>query len=164
MTDNQVVWLTQESYDRLKSELDQLIANRPIIAAEINDRREEGDLRENGGYHAARDQQGQEEARIRQLQDLLNTAKVGEAPKQSGVALPGSVVKVYYEGDESDSETFLIATRQEIVSDGKLEVFSPNSPIGAALLNAKVGETRSYTVPNGNIVKVTLVSAEPYHS
>ena len=164
MTDNQVVWLTQESYDRLKSELDQLIANRPIIAAEINDRREEGDLRENGGYHAARDQQGQEEARIRQLQDLLNTAKVGEAPKQSGVALPGSVVKVYYEGDESDTETFLIATRQEIVSDGKLEVYSPNSPIGAALLNAKVGETRSYTVPNGNIVKVTLVSAEPYHS
>ena len=164
MTDNQVVWLTQESYDRLKTELDQLIANRPIIAAEINDRREEGDLRENGGYHAARDQQGQEEARIRQLQDLLNTAKVGEAPKQSGVALPGSVVKVYYEGDESDTETFLIATRQEIVSDGKLEVYSPNSPIGAALLNAKVGETRSYTVPNGNIVKVTLVSAEPYHS
>jgi len=164
MTDNQVVWLTQESYDRLKSELDQLIANRPIIAAEINDRREEGDLRENGGYHAAREQQGQEEARIRQLQDLLNTAKVGEAPKQSGVALPGSVVKVYYEGDESDTETFLIATRQEIVSDGKLEVYSPNSPIGAALLNAKVGETRSYTVPNGNIVKVTLVSAEPYHS
>ena len=164
MTENQVVWLTQESYDRLKGELDQLIANRPIIAAEINDRREEGDLRENGGYHAARDQQGQEEARIRQLQDLLNTAKVGEAPKQSGVALPGSVVKVYYEGDESDTETFLIATRQEIVSDGKLEVFSPNSPIGAALLNAKVGETRSYTVPNGNIVKVTLVSAEPYHS
>ena len=163
MTDNQV-WLTQEYFDRLKAELDQLIAYRPIIAAEINDRREEVDLRENGGYHAAREQQGQEEARIRQLQELLNTAKVGEAPKQSGVALPGSVVKVYYEGDESDTETFLIATRQEIVSDGKLEVLSPNSPIGAALLNAKVGETRSYTVPNGNVVKVTLVSAEPYHS
>lgn len=73
-------------------------------------------------------------------------------------------MKVYYEDDESDTETFLIATRQEIVSDGKLEVFSPNSPIGAALLNAKVGETRSYTVPNGNVVKVTLVNAEPYHS
>jgi transcription elongation factor GreA len=163
MTDNQV-WLTQESYDRLKAELDHLIANRPIIAAEINDRREEGDLRENGGYHAAREQQGQEEARIRQLQELLNTAKVGEAPKQSGVALPGSVVKVYYDGDESDTETFLIATRQEIISDGKLEVYSPNSPIGAALLNAKVGDTRTYTVPSGNTVKVTLVSAEPYHS
>jgi transcription elongation factor GreA len=164
MTDTQVVWLTQESYDRLKAELDGLIANRPIIAAEINDRREEGDLRENGGYHAAREQQGQEEARIRQLQELLNSAKVGEAPKKSGVALPGSVVKVYYNGDESDTETFLIATRQEIIGDGKLEVYSPNSPVGSALLDAKVGETRTFSVPNGNQVKVTLVSAEPYHS
>jgi transcription elongation factor GreA len=77
MTETQVTWLTQESYDRLKTELDQLIANRPVIAAEINDRREEGDLRENGGYHAAREEQGQQEARIRQLQELLNTAKVG---------------------------------------------------------------------------------------
>ena len=130
MTDTQVTWLTQESHDRLKAELDQLIANRPVIAAEINDRREEGDLRENGGYHAAREEQGQQEARIRQLQDLLNNAKVGEAPKQSGVALPGSVVKVYYNGDKSDSETFLIATRQEGVSDGKLEVYSPELAAG----------------------------------
>lgn len=164
MTDAQVIWLTQESFDKLKAELDQLIAHRPIIAAEINDRREEGDLRENGGYHAARDQQGQEEARIRQLQELLNTAKVGEAPKQSGVALPGSVVEVYYDGDKSDTETFLIATRQEVVGDRKLEVYSPNSPLGAALLNAKVGEDRTYTVPSGKTVKVTLVKAEPYHS
>ena len=164
MTDTQVVWLTQESFDKLKTELDQLIAHRPIIAAEINDRREEGDLRENGGYHAAREQQGQEEARIRQLQELLNTAKVGEAPKQSGVALPGSVVHVYYDGDESDTETFLIATRQEVVGDKKLEVYSPNSPLGAALLNAKEGETRTYTLPNGKAAQVTLVKAEPYHS
>ena len=164
MTDTQVTWLTQEAYDRLKAELDQLIANRPIIAAEINDRREEGDLRENGGYHAAREEQGQQEARIRQLQELLNNAKVGESPKQSGVALPGSVVKVYYDDDKSDTETFLIATRQEGVSDGKLEVYSPVSPLGAALIDAKVGETRTYTVPNGSTVKVTLVSAEPYHS
>ena len=164
MTDTQVVWLTQEAYDKLKVELDQLIAHRPVIAAEINDRREEGYLRENGGYHAAREQQGQEEARIRQLQELLNTAKVGEAPTQSGVALPGSVVTVYYEGDKTDTETFLIATRQEVFGDGKLEVYSPNSPLGAALLNAKVGDTRTYTVPSGSTVKVTLVSAEPYHS
>jgi transcription elongation factor GreA len=164
MTDTQVTWLTQEAYDRLKAELDQLIANRPVIAAEINDRREEGDLRENGGYHAAREEQGQQEARIRQLQELLNNAKVGEAPKQSGVALPGSVVTVYYDDDKSDKEKFLIATRQEGVSDGKLEVYSPNSPLGGALIDAKVGETRTYTLPNGNTAKVTLVSAEPYHS
>ena len=78
---------------------------------------------------------------------------MGEAPKQSGVALPGSVVTVYYDDDKTDTETFLIATRQEGVSDGKLEVYSPNSPLGAALIDAKVGETRTYTVPNGNTVE-----------
>ncbi|HMS74353.1 transcription elongation factor GreA [Gordonia sp. (in: high G+C Gram-positive bacteria)] len=164
MTDTQVTWLTQESHDRLKGELDSLIANRPVIAAEINERREEGDLKENGGYHAAREEQGQQEARIRQLQDLLNNAKVGEAPTQSGVALPGSVVKVYYDGDESDSETFLIATREESGKNGDIETYSPSSPLGAALIDAKVGESREYTVPSGATVKVTLVSAEPYHS
>ncbi|MBS4729235.1 transcription elongation factor GreA [Mycobacterium sp. SM1] len=162
MTDTKVTWLTREAHQRLKAELEQLIANRPVIAAEINARREEGDLRENGGYHAAREEQGQQEARIRQLQDLLNNAKVGEAPTQSGVALPGTVVTVYYNDDESDTETFLIATRQEGISDGKLEVYSPNSPLGRALIDAKVGESRTYQVPNGNTVKVTLVSAEPY--
>src|SRR5258707_10471755 len=132
MTDTQVTWLTQEAYDRLNAELDQLIANRPVIAAEINDRREEGDLRENGGYHAARDEQGQQEARIRQLQELLNHAKVGVAPTKAGVALPGSVVKVYYDGDASDTETFLIATREEGLNDSKLETYSPASPLGGA--------------------------------
>ena len=164
-TTENVIWLTQEAYDRLQAELENLKGPaRAEISQRIADAREEGDLRENGGYHAAREEQGQQEARIRQLQELLNNAKVGEAPKQSGVALPGSVVKVYYDDDKSDTETFLIATRQEGVSDGKLEVYSPNSPLGGALIDAKVGETRSYQVPNGNTVKVTLVSAEPYHS
>ena len=80
----------------------------------------------------------------------------------SGVALPGSVVTVYYDDDESDTETFLIGTRQEGITDGEVEVYSPNSPLGAALLDAKVGESRTYTVPSGATVKVTLVSAEPY--
>ena len=164
MTETQETWLTQEAYDRLKAELDQLIGNRPVIAAEINDRREEGDLRENGGYHAAREEQGQQEARIRQLQELLNNAKVGEAPKQSGVALPGSVVTVYYDDDKDETETFLIGTRQEGVTDGALEVSSPNSPLGAALIGAKESDTRTFTVPNGNTVKVTLTKAEPYHT
>ncbi|MFC4375532.1 transcription elongation factor GreA [Nocardia halotolerans] len=162
MTEN-VTWLTQESHDRLKSELDLLIANRPVIAAEINERREEGDLKENGGYHAAREEQGQQEARIRQLQELLNNAKVGVAPTKSGVALPGSVVTVYYDGDESDTESFLIATREEGLGATGLETYSPNSPLGHALIDAKVGETREYTLPNGNTMKVTLVNAEPYH-
>ena len=83
LTETQVTWLTQEAYDRLKGELDELIANRPVIAAEINARREEGDLKENGGYHAAREEQGQQEARIRQLQELLRTAQVGTAPSSA---------------------------------------------------------------------------------
>ena len=78
--DTQVHWLTQESYDRLMAEKEALIANRPVIAAEINERREEGDLKENAGYHAAREQQGQEEARIRTIDDLLANAQVGETP------------------------------------------------------------------------------------
>jgi len=93
VTEVQVTWLTQDAYDRLKHELDELIANRPVIAAEINARREEGDLKENGGYHAAREDQGQQEARIRQLQELLRTAKVGQAPTESDVAAPGMVLQ-----------------------------------------------------------------------
>ena len=158
-------WLTQEAHDRLAAELEERqTTRRAEITKRIAAAREEGDLRENGGYHAAREEQGQQEARIRQLQELLNNAKVGVAPTKSGVALPGSVVPVFYDGDESDTETFLIATRQEGISEDELEVYSPNSPLGHALLDAKVGEERSYTVPNGNTVKVTLVSAEPYHS
>ncbi|HET9517748.1 MAG TPA: transcription elongation factor GreA, partial [Actinoplanes sp.] len=83
-------WLSQDAYDRLQAELDEYIANRPVIAAEINARREEGDLRENGGYHAAREEQGKAEGRILYLKELLRTAKVGDAPKADKVA-PGVV-------------------------------------------------------------------------
>src|ERR671930_2040874 len=104
VSDTKVTWLTQDAYDRLKHELDELIANRPVIAAEINARREEGDLKENGGYHAAREEQGQQEARIRQLQELLRTAKVGQAPANDGIAEPGKVLTVRYDGDDEDEK------------------------------------------------------------
>jgi transcription elongation factor GreA len=160
VSDTQVTWLTQEAHDRLKHELDELIANRPVMAAEINARREEGDLKENGGYHAAREEQGKQEARIRQLQELLRTAKVGEAPTESGIAQPGSVLTVRYEGDE-DVEEFLLATREEGAHEG-LEVYSPRSPLGRALLGAKEGDTRQYELPSGSTMKVTLIKAVPY--
>lgn len=161
VSDTKVTWLTQEAYDRLKNELDELIENRPVIAAKINDSREEGDLKENGGYHAAREEQGQQEARIRHLQELLRTAKVGEAPTNSGVAEPGMVLTVRYDGDEDDEETFLLATREE-GGQGSIEVYSPDSPLGKALLGAKDGESREYSLPNGKTQKVTLVKAVPY--
>ncbi|MEU3273494.1 transcription elongation factor GreA [Saccharomonospora sp. NPDC006951] len=160
VSDSKVTWLTQDAYDRLKHELDELIENRPVIAAKINDSREEGDLKENGGYHAAREEQGQQEARIRHLQELLRTAKVGEAPTNSGVAEPGMVLTVRYAGDDED-EKFLLATREEGGGD-PLEVYSPDSPLGKALLGAKEGESREYLLPNGNTQKVTLVKAVPY--
>ena len=162
MADNQTRWLTQESYDRLNAELTALKENRPVLAAEINERREEGDLKENGGYHAAREQQGQEEARITYLEELLDSATIGEAPQESGVALVGSVIHVYYDGDEDDKETFLIGTRGLESSNPDLETYSTDAPLGAAIVGAKVGETREYQTPTGDTVSVTIVAAEPY--
>lgn len=160
MSETQVAWLTQEAHDRLKHELDDLVANRTVIAAKINDAREEGDLKENGGYHAAREEQGQLEARIRQLQELLRVAKVGEAPTESGVVAPGMVVTVRYEGDD-ETETFLLGSREE-GAHGDLEVFSPYSPMGNAIIGASEGEERRYELPNGGCMSVTVVRAEPY--
>ena len=162
MAENQTRWLTQESYDRLNVELTALKENRPVLAAEINERREEGDLKENGGYHAAREQQGQEEARITYLEELLDNATIGEAPQESGVALVGSVIHVYYDGDEDDKETFLIGTRGLESSNPDLETYSTDAPLGAAIVGAKVGETREYQTPTGDTVSVTIVAAEPY--
>ncbi|AOS61639.1 transcription elongation factor GreA [Actinoalloteichus hymeniacidonis] len=160
MSDTQVTWLTQDSFDRLKQELEDLIASRPVISEKINAAREEGDLKENGGYHAAREEQGQLEARIRQLQELLRVAKVGETPTESGIAQPGMVLTVRY-ADDDDTESFLLATREE-GTQGDLEVYSPSSPLGQALLDAKEGETREYELPNGGTMKVTLVKAVPF--
>ena len=150
------VWLTQEAHDRLKAE-------RPIIAAEINARREEGDLKENGGYHAARDEQAKQEGRIRQLQELMRNAQVGVAPKDDGIVEPGMVVTVAYSEDEEDRETFLVGSREEGVH-GDLPVYSPQSPLGAAILGGKTGDSREYLLPNGSLQKVTIVKAKPYHA
>src|SRR5689334_24351799 len=130
MTDNTapVTWLTREAYDRLKAELDHLIENRTAISAEISARREEGDLRENGGYHAAREEQGKQEARIRYLQELLRTAQVGDAPTADAVA-PGTVVTIHFDDDPEDTETFLLGSR-EIASTTDLTVYSPESALG----------------------------------
>ncbi len=153
-------WLTQDAYDRLSKELQTLIDNRPAMAQEINDRREEGDLKENGGYHAAREEQGKQEGRIMQLTQLLREAKVGEAPTSSGTAGPGMVVTVRFADDE-DTETFLIGSREE-ADTTDLDVYSAVSPLGKALTGAKEGATVSYATPTGKTLSVTLISAKPY--
>jgi transcription elongation factor GreA len=155
-------WLSQDAYDRLQAELDKLIADRPVIAAEINARREEGDLRENGGYHAAREEQGKQEHRIQYLRELLRTAEVGEAPDADKVA-PGSVVTIYFDDDQSDTETFLLGSR-EISATTDLTVYSPESALGTAILGAREGQTVTYTAPSGADIKVTVVKFSPYGS
>jgi transcription elongation factor GreA len=158
--DASATWLSQDAHDRLQAELDQLITHRPVIAAEINARREEGDLRENGGYHAAREEQGKMEARIRYLQELLRTAHVGEASAGDTVAA-GNVVTIYFEDDADDTETFLLGSR-EISATTQLTVYSPESALGKAILGARQGQTVTYTAPNGADIKVTVVSFEAF--
>jgi len=161
MTGTVVTWLTQEAHDRLQHELDQLVAHRPVIAAEINDRREEGDLKENGGYHAARDEQAKQEARIRHLQEILRSAQVGVSPADDGVVEPGMVVTIAYDGDDDDKETFLLGSREEGVH-GSMQVYSPQSPLGQAILGATRGESREYILPNGRVQKVAVLEAKPF--
>jgi transcription elongation factor GreA len=163
MTAAQQPWLTQDAYDRLKAELDELVANRPALAAEINARREEGDLKENGGYHAARDEQAKQEGRIRQLQELLRVAKVGVRPADDGIVELGMVVTIAYDGDPNDTETFLLGSREE-GAHGDLPVYSPQSPLGKAIVGAARGEAREYELPNGKLQKVTIVEAKPFES
>lgn len=159
-TSENVTWLTQEAYDRLTSELDHLSGpGRVEIAKKIEEARLEGDLRENAGYHAAKDEQGHREARILQLRQLLLNAKVGEAPADSDTVQPGMVVTVRFA--DGDTETFLLGTRESSGGDD-LEVYSPQSPLGTAISGHKAGDKVSYELPNGRQVAVEIAAAKPY--
>jgi transcription elongation factor GreA len=158
--DDTVTWLTQEAYDRLKAELDHLSGQGRIdIAKKIEQAREEGDLRENGGYHAAKEEQGKQEARIHQLTYILTHSKVGAAPRTEGVVGPGMTVTVKFEGEDTE-ETFLLASREE--SGAPIPVYSPQSPLGSAISGKKVGEVASYSLPNGRASTVEIIDAVSY--
>jgi len=162
-TSENVTWLTQEAYNQLRAELDYLSGPaRTEIAAKIAAAREEGDLRENGGYHAAKEEQGKQELRVRQLTQLLETAKVGEAPAADGAVAPGMVVTIAFDGDEDDTVTFLLASREYASSD--IETYSPQSPLGSGVIGKKVGEDAGYELPNGKLASVKILKAEPYQS
>jgi len=153
-------WLTQESFDRLTAELAELEGPARVdIAKKIEAAREEGDLKENGGYHAAKDEQGKIEARILQLKQLLRTATVGEAPASDGTVAPGTLVTAKIAGDET---VFLLGNR-EIAADAEdLDVYPESSPIGQAIIGHKAGDTLSYTAPNGRDIAVEIVKVEPF--
>jgi len=152
-------YLTPDAHERLKAELESLSTEgRVELAKRIEAARLEGDLKENGGYHAAKEEQGKMESRIRQISTLLENAIVGETPPDDGVVEPGMVVTVEMFGEE---EVFLLGHRE--IKDGvDIHVFSDRSPLGAAVNGKRVGDSVSYVAPNGKTIEVTIVHTTPY--
>ena len=141
--------LSRSAFDRLQAEFDDLTTRGRIeVANKIERAREEGDLKENAGYHAAKDEQGHMEGRIRQLEHLLENAEIVDDVM---------IYTVVYDGDSDDmAERYLIGNMEEQV-DGA-DVISPSSPLGTALDGAAAGDTISYEAPNGTLtVKVLAV-------
>lgn len=154
-------WLTQEAYHRLNAELQELSGpGRADVVKKIEQARSEGDLKENGGYHAAKEEQGKIEARIRQLTELLRDAQVGEAPEDNGIVGPGMLVEAKIAGEKT---TFLLGSR-EVAGDCDLDVFSEKSPLGEAIHGRTVGDKLNYTAPSGKDIEVEILSAKPYTS
>jgi len=159
-SEQDTIWLTQEAFDKLHAELENLKGPvRQEVIDRISSARDEGDLKENGGYHAAREEQGKVEGRIRQLEDMLRRAEVGETPADDGTVSPGMKVTYRFVGDDED-ETFLLGARE--IEDDSIQVYSPQSPLGSAILGAKKGDTVTYTAPNGKDLRVEIVDAVPY--
>ena len=154
MSDNyDPTWLTQEAYDRLADELEYLLTiARGDIAKRIQEAREEGDLKENGGYHAAKEEQGKIESRINRLEEILSTAQVGEAPKAHGIVQQGLVISVELNGSE---KKFLLGSAE--INDEDIEVYSPDSPIGSAIMGKKIGEQLDVYLPNGKAIQVKIL-------
>ncbi len=152
----EVQQFSQATFDRLSSELETLTTHgRVDIARKIQAARELGDLSENGDYHAAKEEQGKMEARIRQLEALLLDATIVETVSADSVG-PGVVVSVTYEGDDTP-EKYLIGSIEERTDD--LEVLTPGSPLGQALMGGKVGDIVDFEAPGG-VLKVQIVAID----
>ena len=150
--------LSRSAHDRLQAEhYDLSTRGRIEVAQKIETARLMGDLSENGDYHAAKDEQGHMEGRIRQLEHFLDGAEILEIGEE-GVVAPGTIVTIMYEGDsEADAETYLVGHMEE--KTGDLDIMSPQSPIGAALQGAAEGSWVEYQAPNGVLrVQVLTVS------
>ena len=143
---------TREGYDRLQAELEDLKAQRVTVRQEIKEARELGDLKENAGYHAAREQQGMLEARISNLEERLEDAIIVDNPSFDEVML-GVPVEVK-NLDNGKTRFYTIVASEELeFTEGAA---SEESPIGQALLEKKVGEIAEVEGPNG-IVKFEIL-------
>jgi len=151
--------LSKSTYDRLKAEFDDLTTRGRIeVADKIERARELGDLKENGDYHAAKDEQGHMEGRIRQIESFLEDVEI-VPPSPEGVVGLGTIVAIVYESDSEDAaEHYLIGHVEEKPDEDHISVMSPSSPLGSALLGATVGATVSYDAPNGKLQVTVLLT------
>ncbi len=149
--------LSREAYERLSAELHDLTTRGRIdIARKIETARELGDLSENGDYHAAKEEQGKMEGRIMHLESTLEDVEVSDSAAATDVVSQGNVVTIRYEG-ETDTEKYLVGSIEER-REGII-VMSPGSPLGAALVGAKEGDTVSYEAPGGSL-SVEIIAIE----
>jgi transcription elongation factor GreA len=150
--------LSRSAYDRLQAEFEDLTTRGRIeVAQKIETARLMGDLSENGDYHAAKDEQGHMEGRIRELEHILDTAEIIESAPDGQVG-PGTIVTIVYDGDSDDmAERYLVGHMEE--KTGGLDVMSPDSPLGAALIGASAGDSIEYQAPNG-MLKVKVLAVE----
>ena len=154
--------LTLDAYERLKAELHELTTNgREYITEKIKVAREHGDLRENAEYHAAKDEQGLMESRIRKIQEMLRDPEIVEAPVKGDAAGPGMLVTVRpLDEDDPDDETYLLAEHAEERAPGARTV-TTTSPLGAALVGAAAEQEVAYEAPAGT-VRYVVVDFEPF--
>ena len=149
--------LSQQAHDRLREELEDLTTRgRVEIARAIEAARMLGDLSENGDYHAAKDAQGKMESRIRHIERVLAQATIVHgAANSGGEVVAGSVVSLRYEGDD-DVERFLVGSIEERTDDD-LDIITPGSALGQAVLGRRVGDTVDYETPTGMPLRVEIV-------
>ncbi len=148
--------LSPAAFERLQSELEELTTRgRVEIARKIEAARELGDLSENGDYHAAKEEQGKMEARIRHIEALVKNAEIVQSGSAE-VVEAGSVVEIRFEGGD-ETERYLIGSIEERHDD--LEIASPGSPLGQALLGHRVGDVVDFEAP-ARTLKVEIVAIE----
>ena len=148
--------ITRETLEKLRAEYHHLTTvGRSEIARVIEAARALGDLSENGDYHAAKDDQGKMEARIRQIDQVIRNHEIVERDENAGEVQHASIVTVVYEGDsDADAQEFFIGSIEERPEG--IPVASPNSPLGAALLGHAVGDTVAYEAPSG-VLRVRIL-------
>jgi len=145
-------YFTPQGLDKLKEELEKLKENRKVLAEKIAEAKELGDLSENAEYHAAKEEQGMNESRIIEIENILKQAIVVEKDKKSDQGQVGS--KVVLKNDKGVETEFEIVGSNEVdPANGKI---SNESPFGQAMLGKKIGDTVNISTPRGEVVYTIL--------